>query len=181
MANPIHHSRFLRYRGGVSTADIAKQDGVSEKTVLASVRSVEVYEHLYSAPRLEAAQIQTVLQCEELEREALRCALQAELVIRDPNNFEKIDSEPDIETRLAAVDRLTRKAEAVFGRHKPAPGGVNVAVGVNVGSNAATQGKSFEERLRSINARRREQAPSPRPELTAGDVIDVQDDADSSA
>ncbi len=181
LSNPIHHSRFLRYKSGLNAEEIAKQDGVAADTVMASVRMVEMQEHLYSASRLERTTIQTIAACEDVEREALKKALKAEVVLRDPESLEKLGTEPDHDTRLAAVEQLNDMRKHVFDRHKAVPGapGVNVGVAVNVGSGSSGHGHSFEERLRNVTARRQGQLPAGKPELTEGkpNVIDVVDDA----
>ena len=143
----------------MSTKEIAAQDGVKEETVKESIRDVEIHEHLYSAGHLEAVQIETIIRNEERASKALGAALRAEFVTRDPTTLKKISIEPDHDTRLAAIDRLNAKANAVFARHKPTPGTtVNVGVGVNVA--AGSQGRSYEERLRTIQSRRKAELPA---------------------
>jgi hypothetical protein len=172
--NQIHLSRLLRYKSGILPKDIAVQDGVSEETVMKSVRAVEVYEHLYSAQHLEQVQIDTILSLSDLEKKALAAALTSKVVYRDPDTNKEVDSEPDHATRLAAVAATTAKAAAIFGRHKPVPGGVNVQMGVAVNMpSVGSGGNSYEERLRAINARRQQ------PGLPATLVIDVEPDAHS--
>ncbi len=183
LSNPIHHSRFLRYKSGLNAEEIAKQDGVAADTVMASVRMVEMQEHLYSASRLERTTIQTIAACEDVEREALKKALKAEVVLRDPDSLEKVGTEPDHDTRLAAVEQLNDMRKHVFDRHRAALSGpgVNVGVAVSVGSGSSGKGHSYEERVREINARRERQLSGGTPELTNGQIIDVSPNADPSA
>lgn len=175
-ANPVHHSRFIRYKSGMTPHEIAAADGVKESTVMESIRTIEISEHLYSVQHLESVQIETVTRNEELASKALGEALKARIVLRDPETNKQVSVEPDHDTRLAAVDRLNAKAAAVFARHKPMPGTtVNVGVGVNVGS--SNQGRSYEDRLKAIQGRRKAQLP----EGSDAEVLDVTTDAPSQA
>lgn len=162
---------------GMTVEEIAKQDRVGIRAVEESIRNVELYNSLNSLEALELGETEVILFNKEVEKVVLADALKAEKKVYaegGENAGEVIASEPDYDTRLKAVDSITKKAQAIFARHAKGNSiNTNVSVGVGITEN---NGMSFEDRLREVYKRRQDaqnSLPVQNGELPAGEVIDL--------
>jgi ribosome-binding ATPase YchF (GTP1/OBG family) len=183
----IHHSRWQRIKNGMTLEEVAAQDGVSITTTRNSFLLVEDYKNLCSMPSLETAQIENIIKVKELELEALKSGLIAtnkvykDVTVDGKTVQELIEVVPDHETRIATISTINQKIAALQPKK-----GFSVNVDTKVGVNVATGRTSFEDKLREILQKRKQEEPSERvidvPALEEGenDKGDV-DDAEISA
>lgn len=126
----IQQNRFLRARAGLSIEEIARQDGVSQKTVERSIQSVDAFRQANSVEVVNEALFNSILRNKPDMDKSINSALKAKRLVKDPEDG-TYRSVPDHRVQLKAVDRLVEIAKTV----QPKPGNVtkvNVGVGVGV-------------------------------------------------
>ena len=177
----VHPSRWQRIKSGMTLEEVAAQDGVAITTVRNSFLMMEDYKNLCSLPSLETAQIENIIKVKKLELEALESGLRAtNKVYRDitvdggKTVQELVEVVPDHETRTATLSVINQKIAALQPRK-----GFSVNVDTKVGVNVATGRTSFEDKLREIlQKRKQEEVPGQVidvPALEEGDEGDVDD------
>jgi hypothetical protein len=183
----VHPSRWQRIKSGMTIEEVAAQDGVSAVTVRKSFLMMEDYKNLCSLPSMETAQIENIIKVKKLELEALESGLRAtnkvyrDITVDGKTVQELIEVVPDHETRIATISTINQKIAALQPKK-----GISFNVDTKVGVNVATGRTSFEDKLREILQKRKQEEPSERvidvPALEEGenDEGDV-DDAEVSA
>lgn len=139
----------------MSTEQLAKEEGVDERYIQQSIAKVEAYRALNTLEELEASQVEVVLFNKDLEKLAIRGALQAVTEIRDDKG-KVIGKSPDHETRLKGVEVLAKITDNLIGaKAKPTQANNQTNVNVFAGPGGGGVGiATFEDRLREVKKKR---------------------------
>lgn len=175
----IHLARYERHTMyGMTIADIAKQDGVKESIVQASVDQIATYRKVSTMSELEAVQISALLQLHEDEQQTLQQMLNAvkTVEVEEGGRTKKVRV-PDFEVRARALEIMNDKIEMLRPKGKGAL--IQVGVGINSGGaqgqqNDGAQGRSrvdFESIVRNLHERR---AAAQLPASTDGNGLQVE-------
>lgn len=154
----LHQVRFVKNKVlGMSTEQIAKEEGILEKFVQKSVAQVEAYRAMNTLDALEASQVEVVLTNHKYQKEAIKNGLTA----RVANEVEKggikvIVFEPNHDVQLRTLEIMAKMTDTLVSSKNKGTGGnqnqVNIAI---AGGGVAGVGIStFEDRLRKIKAER---------------------------
>lgn len=175
--SPKHWSRFTRFkREGMALEEIAAQDNVKTDTVRSSIMTVEAYRSIYGLDQMNMAQMQTLIDVRELEKEAVVSGLMATKRIMVDGQQKDV---PDHEARNATIHELTEKVKAMQPKVGPRTS-VNVGVGISSPAVPPPPGSAFsyEDRLREINRKRAKALPPM--SLEEGETVDAEvTDADT--
>lgn len=168
----VGQSRYERMKRGLTVEDIAREDGVSVRTVRASIEFVQLKESLNTQSEMERQQMSIINSVVETERRTLKEALTATRIIERDG---KQKSLPDWETRTKAMDTVTQRIKAVKERPAVTGGGNQTQVIVNPTPTPTISGisyRSFEDRLRQhIQGR----PVAALPESTSEDTQQIED------
>jgi hypothetical protein len=149
---------YDRFRNGESIEEIAKKDGITEVRVKQSIETVEVYEKMLSEELLRKQQIALIYSLAKKEFDVTMERLEAMKEGRavDGSLIPHL-TVPDQEMRDKTSRTITDRMRVVLPQ---GGGGVNIqqnfrgAAGTGIG---LTDVVTFEDRIRSIQARRQEQ------------------------
>ena len=155
--NEIHRVRYVKNKTlGMSTEQIAREEGIQEKYIKKSIADVEAFKALTTLEELESSQVEVVLFNKDLEKLALRNALQAKTVIYNEKTGKKISEEPNHEVQLEAVKVIADITDNLVGSKKGFPAGgstTNVNI-LNAPGSAGVGIATFEDRLREVKRKR---------------------------
>lgn len=172
--SPKHWSRFTRFkREGMALEEIAAQDNVKPDTIRSSIMTVEAYRSIYGLDQMNMAQMQTLIDVRELEKEAVISGLTATKLAMVDGKQKEV---PDHDARNATIHELTEKVKAMQPKVGPRTS-VNVGVGISSPAAQAAPGSTFsyEDRLREINRKRaKELLPAPLEEEGPLDALDAE-------
>jgi hypothetical protein len=153
----IHRVRYVKNKSlGMSTEQIAREEGISERFIKQSIASVEAFKALTTLEELESSQVEVVLFNKDLEKLALRNALQAKTVIYNEATGKKISEQPNHEIQLEAVKVIADITDNLVGSKKGVPAGgstTNVNI-LNAPGSAGVGIATFEDRLREVKRKR---------------------------
>ena len=155
--NEIHRVRYVKNKTlGMSTEQIAREEGIQEKYIKKSIADVEAFKALTTLEELESSQVEVVLFNKDLEKLALRNALQAKTVIYNEKTGKKISEEPNHEIQLEAVKVIADITDNLVGSKKGLPvGGSTTNVNIlNAPGSAGVGIATFEDRLREVKRKR---------------------------
>jgi adenosyl cobinamide kinase/adenosyl cobinamide phosphate guanylyltransferase len=143
----IQQSRFLRHRVGFSIEEIARRDGVSQRTVERSIQRVDAFRQANSVEFVNEALSNSVMKHKQDMDRSIANALRAQRQVKDQKTGE-IKTVPDHQVRLEAINKLIDIAKTV----QPKAGHViKVNVGVGVGVRPSeSQYVGFEDRIERI-------------------------------
>ena len=156
--NEIHRLRYVKNKSlGMSTEQISREEGIQEKYIKQSIAAVEAFKALTTLEELESSQVEVVLFNKDLEKLALRNALQAKTVIYNEKTGKKVSEEPNHEIQLEAVKVIADITDNLVGsKYKGVPGGgstTNVNI-LNAPGSAGVGIATFEDRLREVKRKR---------------------------
>lgn len=178
----VHRVRYAKNKIlGMSTEQLAREEGIDEKYIKKSIAMVEAFRAMVTIEDLEASQVEVVLFNKDLEKIALRDALQAKTTIFS-NDGKKISEEPNHEIRLSAVKEIREITDSLIGSKNKGGGGGGNNVNVNVLNAPGGSGvgiATFEDRLREVKRKRgllEQNNPSMSSEDEESDVEDFTPD-----
>src|SRR5208337_106874 len=156
--NEIHRLRYVKNKSlGMSTEQISREEGIQEKYIKQSIAAVEAFKALTTLEELESSQVEVVLFNKDLEKLALRNALQAKTVIYNEKTEKKVSEEPNHEIQLEAVKVIADITDNLVGsKYKGVPAGgstTNVNI-LNAPGSAGVGIATFEDRLREVKRKR---------------------------
>jgi hypothetical protein len=140
----------------MSTEQLAREEGIDEKHIKKSIAMVEAFRAQVTLDDLEASQVEVVLFNKDLEKIALRDALQAKVVTLSPEG-KKIHEEPNHEIRLSAVKEIREITDSLISSKSKGGGGGGNNVNVNVLNAPGGAGvgiATFEDRLHEVKRKR---------------------------
>lgn len=150
----LHTERFLRSTSGETIADIAKDQGVTEKAILRSIADVKLYRSRNTHENVNQAISAVILSVAKELQNAVSQALKATFDVKDGDKTVK---EADHSTRLRAAAEIRQLAQVVQPKSSPSTN-VSVGVGVTQQTRVASGGYvGMEDRLRQIRQQRSEQ------------------------
>jgi hypothetical protein len=152
----IHRVRYVKNKSlGMSTEQLAREEGISERFIKQSIAAVEAFKALTTLEELESSQVEVVLFNKDLEKLALRNALQAKTITRDDKG-KKVAEEPNHEIQLEAVKVIADITDNLVGsKYKSVPTGSTTNVNIlNAPGGAGVGIATFEDRLREVKRKR---------------------------
>ena len=154
----VHRVRYAKNKNlGMSTEQLAREEGVDEKYIKKSIAMVEAFRAMVTLDDLEASQVEVVLFNKDLEKLAIHGALKASTTVFN-NEGEKISEEPNHEIRLEAVKVIKDITDSLISSKNKGGGGgggnnVNVNV-LNASGGAGVGIATFEDRLHEVKRKR---------------------------
>lgn len=153
----ISVSRYRRYKEDkLSLEDIAKADHAKVRTVKRSIQTVELYFQMYNLEALQAGEVSFLLANLRDKHRAVQRALHAtKAVTVNGDSEEEVIQEEDHDTQLRAVNELNMLSGRLL--HKRSP---TVVVNTEVDNSSsvnANMGSTFEDSLRALEVRMKEQ------------------------
>jgi hypothetical protein len=170
--------RYIKAKGGMAPAAIAKSEKVSLSTVVESIKSIEVYEQQNTEGQLQLAVRDLVISTIPQAKETLHGLLTATEVVMKKNlktgkdEYETVD---DKTTRLEGA-RLVR--DLVIGMQPKTP---MVAIQNNQTNQTSVpigSAETYEERLRRLRAKAKEFNLLPAEVSAVPDSVDSPDKED---
>lgn len=179
LTDPRHMLRFLKSEAGVTPAEIAKAEGVSQETVRRSIKDMEEYRLLNTTGEVDFAVRDAVRQLMPTVRDTMHGLLTATEIVEVTDKKSGTKKEvlmPDKTTRLEAVKVAKSLVEVLT------PKGPQVAVQLtNNNANVQatnTAAETTEERLRRLRKQAREFDALPAQVAAVPEYIDAGEDAD---
>lgn len=192
MARPIiaptdtHRLRFVKNKLlGMSTEQIAKEEGINEKYIKQSIAKVESYRALHTLDELEASQVEVILFNKDLQKIAIRNGLQAttQIILKEKdaegNENEKIVEVKDVGMQLRTVEVIAKMTDNLMGsRARSLPQQTTNVNILNAGGGTGVGIATFEDRLREVKRKRGqlEQQALPAPRVDDSDIEEITPD-----
>ncbi len=164
-AQNVHIVRYALHKTGLTVEEIAQKHGVSVHTIEKSIKTVDNFRLTNTAEFLNFGMVDTVLGRKNKLDKALDEALDAKITFTDGSK------RPDHETRMKAVAEVRQLTAAL----QPKASGSRTVIQTNLSAQASsvaaakTEGHftGFEERMRSIRAKKNEHNLLGPPESVA--------------
>jgi len=176
-----HLMRYLKSKAGVSPADLAKQEGISIKTVQESIRSMEQFESRNSEGQLQLHARDMVISVMPQAKETITGLLAATTIMRVKNKKTGLEEDVEVEDKTTRLEAMRVFNGMVTATQPKVP---MTAVQVNQhNSNSATMSsaENNEERLRRLRAKQAEHNLLPPVVIGTPKNIDAGYDPDEDA
>jgi hypothetical protein len=172
-----HLMRYLKAKGGMDVAAIAKAEHVSLSTVKDSIESIQRYENQNSEGQLQLAVRDLVISTIPQAKETLNGLLTATEVVMKKNLKTGKDEYVTVEDKTTRLEGTRLVRDLVIGMQPKGPG---VVVNANQTNQTANIGsaETYEERLRRLREKVKEFNLLPAEVTAVPDSIDAPDNDD---